>query len=244
MKRNSLIIVFFTMYISFCLHTAAQSNIWINGYTYTEEAGKQIMIPFATISVYDYMQTDLLKYFVVSGPCGNYRIKPYDYKKQYHFVVEAPGYKTRIFNMKEVPEIMNGKPFKGNVTIHILMEKVPSQSVASTKFQTYTKEKLEKNRKVKFLPELLSLLPEIRKEGEDWITTKGEGSVCLFLNGVNVDSKTLSTLNELPTNVVSSLEYYQLPQGGAYDAVVNIVLSMGQKASIPTFQLMQSKLIF
>lgn len=242
MKKISLILLSLFAFVS--LHTAAQSNIWVNGYTYTEEAGKQIMIPFATISVYDYIQTDQLKYFVVSGPYGNYRIKPYDYKKQYHFVVEAPGYKTRTFNMKEVPEIMNGKPFSGNTTISILMEKDPSQSVASTEPQTYTKEQLEKNGKVKLLPELLSLLPEIRKEGEDWITVKGEGSVCLFLNGVNVNSKTLSALNELPTNVVSSLEYYQLPQGGAYDAVVNIVLSMGQKASRPTFQLMQSKLIF
>lgn len=242
MKKISLILLSLFAFVS--LHTAAQSNIWVNGYTYTEEAGKQIMIPFATISVYDYIQTDQLKYFVVSGPYGNYRIKPYDYKKQYHFVVEAPGYKTRTFNMKEVPEIMNGKPFSGNTTISILMEKDSSQSVASTEPQTYTKEQLEKNGKVKLLPELLSLLPEIRKEGEDWITVKGEGSVCLFLNGANVNSKTLSALNELPTNVVSSLEYYQLPQGGAYDAVVNIVLSMGQKASRPTFQLMQSKLIF
>lgn len=108
----------------------------------------------------------------------------------------------------------------------------------------YTKEELEKSGKVKLLPELLSLLPEIRKEGEDWITIKGEGSVCLFLNGIKVDSKVLSTLNKLPTNVVSSLEYYQLPQGGIYDAVVNIVLSIGQKASMPTYELMQSFLIF
>ena len=244
MKRNSLMIVFFIISISCSLHTAAQSNIWINGYTYTEEAGKQIMIPFATISVYDYIQTDQLKYFVVSGPCGNYRIKPYDYKKQYRFVVEAPGYKTRTFNVKEVPEIVNAKPFSGNSTIHILMEKDTMQSVDSLFKTIYMKEELEKTGKVKLLPELLSLLPKIRKEGEDWITIKREGSVCLFLNGLKVDSKALSTLNELPTNVVSSLEYYQLPQGGTYDAAVNIVLSIGQKASMPTYELMQSSLIF
>lgn len=98
MKKINFILLFLFACIS--LHTAAQSNIWVNGYTYTEEAGKQIMIPFATISVYDYGQEDQLRYFTMSGPFGNYHIKPYDYKKQYHFVVEAPGYKTRAFNME------------------------------------------------------------------------------------------------------------------------------------------------
>lgn len=243
MKKNNLLLLFLFACVN--LHTAAQSNIWINGYTYTENAGKQITIPFATISVYDYTQTDQLRYFTMSGPFGNYHIKPYDYKKQYHFVVEAPGYKTRTFNMKEVPEMMNGKPFSGNTTVSILMEKDSLQFVASAKPKIYTKEELEKNGlKVKSLSELLSLLPEIRKEGEDWITTEDEGSVCLFLNGSNVTLQVLPALKELPPSVVSSFEYYQLPQGGTYSAVVNIVLSAGQKASMPTHRLMQSKLTF
>lgn len=244
MKKINFILLFLFACIS--LHTAAQSNIWVNGYTYTEEAGKQIMIPFATISIYDYGQEDQLRYFTVSGPFGNYHIKPYDYKKQYHFVVEAPGYKTRSFNMKEVPETMNGKPFSGNTTVSIRMEKDPSQSTVSVEPKKYTKEELEKENglKSKSLPELLCTLPEIRKEGDEWITADGEGSVCLFLNGTIVAPEVLPALNELPTNTVSSFEYYQLPNGSVYNAVLNIVLSAGQKATAPTYKLMQSSLIF
>lgn len=245
MKRNSLIIALFTLCISFSLHTVAQTNIWINGYTYTEEQGKQIMVPFATISVYDYPKTDELKYFTMSGTKGNYSIRPYDYKKQYHFVVEAAGYKSKEFNLKEIPEMNNGKVFSGNCTVHILLEKAsPIDKADSTKLITYNREELEKKGETKSVPDLLNAIPGIRKEGNDWITSKDEGSVCLLLNGTILTAQMLSKFYELPMSVVSAIEYYQLPKGGIYEAAINIVLSAGKQASAPDYILKQNDLIF
>lgn len=242
MKTISIILLF--MFACISQQTTAQSNIWINGYTYTEEQGKQVMIPFVTISIYDYPQTNNLKYFVVSGTHGNYSIKPFDYKKQYHYVVEAPGYKTKEFNTNPIPETNNGKPFSGNCTIHILMEKDTLHPITNALPKIYQKDELKKKGKVKSINDLLALMPEISKEGNDWITTEGKGSVCLCLNGTNLTAQTLPMLNELPTDAVSSLEYYQLPQGGIYEAVVNIMLIAGKQASAPTYTLQQSNLIF
>lgn len=102
----------------------AQSEIWVSGNVYTEVEGKQVMIPFATICVYDLTDTEKMEYFSVSGMQGNYYLKPYNYKKQYHYVVSAFGYKTKEFNLKEIPEYMDGKPFSGNATVNVKMEKV------------------------------------------------------------------------------------------------------------------------
>lgn len=236
--------LFTIILLSICCNITAQSNIWINGYTYTEEQGKQIMVPFATICVYDYAQTDELKYFVVSGTHGNYSIKPFDYKKQYHIVVEAPGYKTKTFNLKSIPETNNGKPFSGNCTIHILMEKDSLRNIHETTSKMYEMKELKGKAEIKSIPEILNLIPEIQKEGSDWINSKTKGSVCLFLNGTYITAEAYPQLEELPANIISSIKFHQLPESGIYDSALNIILSIGQQSSTPTYILKQSNLTF
>lgn len=236
--------IFTIMLLFVCCNITAQSNIWINGYTYTEEQGKQIMIPFATVCVYDYAQKEELRYFAVSGTHGNYSIKPFDYKKQYHIVVEAPGYKTKEFNLKPIPETNNGKLFSGNCTIHILMEKDSLNMICETTPKIYGIDDFKSKDEIKSIPEILNLIPEIEKEGNDWINAKTKGSVCLFLNGTSITTEAYPQLEELPANIVSSIEFYQLPKGGIYESALNIILSIGKQSSTPTYILKQSNLTF
>lgn len=232
-----------TLFLCFCLNATAQTNIWIMGYIYAEENGNQITVPFATISIFDYSQQDEMKYFTVSGIYGNYSIKPYDHKKQYHIVVEAPGYKTRSFNLKEIPEVWNGKPFSGNCNLNILMEKDNGQSTTTSIAKVYKKEELKKVAEAKTLSELLLTIPEIKKEGNDYITTNGN-SVCLFINGSNAPTSILHMLGELEISDIASIEYYQLPDDATYGAILNVIMNAGQQAASPNRILKQSSLIF
>lgn len=241
MKKSNIILAFFLVCVN--LSIAAQSKIWIMGNVYTEEQGKQTTIPFATISIYDYKQQNELKYFKVCGPHGNYNINPYDYKKQYHFIVEAPGFKTKEFNLKAIPEVWNGKPFSGNCNVNILMERQTDQAINNTP-RIYKLADLKKRGKAQSLTDLLCLVPEIQKDGDSWVTKQGEGSVCLFLNGIHATPKTLSKFDEIPSAGIASIEYYQLPEGGIYDATVNITLIVGKPATAPTYKLKPSRFIF
>lgn len=241
MKTRILILAFLFACISLC--ATAQPKIFIMGYAYTEEGNKQTIVPFATISVYDYNQPNELKYFTTCGPYGNYTIRPYDHTKKYRFVVEASGYKIKEFNLEEIPEVWKGKPFSGNrnVNIPLIKDKNTSSTIRDKK---YTIAMLKKEAKVKTITDLLHLIPEIRKEGNDWITAKGEGSVCLFLNGIVAAPQTLAKLDKLPVDGVTSIDYYQLGQGGLYDATINISLIVGKPATAPTDKLSPSPLMF
>lgn len=241
MRTKKIILTFLFIHLS--LYVAAQSNIWLTGYIYCEKAGKQTTVPFATVSVYDYNKPNELIYFTVCGPHGNYNIKPYDHTKKYHFVVEAPGYKIKKINLKEIPEIWNGKPFSGNCNVYIPLDK---DEKTSSKIETkiYTKEELKKGEKAQTITDLLLLMPNICKEGNDWVTAQGKGSVCIFLNGIKATPKTLSNFDKVPADGVASIKYYQLPQGGIFDATVNITLIVGKPATPPTDKLEPSRFIF
>lgn len=241
MKTKKVILTFLFMYIS--LYAAAQADIWLTGYIYNEEAGKQATVPFAAISVYDYNNPNELKYFTICGPHGNYRIKPYDHTKKYHFVVESPGYKTKEINLKEIPEAWNGKPFSGNCNVYIPLDK-DNKISSKIETKTYTKEELKKRGKAQTITDLLLLMPEIRKEGNDWVTTQGDGSVCIFLNGIKTTQKTLAKFDKVPADGVASIKYYQLPQDSFFDATVNITLIVGRPATAPANKLRPSRFIF
>ena len=129
----------------------AQSEIWVSGNVYTEVEGKQVMIPFATICVYDLTDTEKMEYFSVSGMQGNYYLKPYNYKKQYHYVVSAFGYKTKEFNLKEIPEYMDGKPFSGNATVNVKMEKSNDALTPMIKKIVYPLAELKKKGNAKYV---------------------------------------------------------------------------------------------
>nr|WP_294763039.1 hypothetical protein [Prevotella sp.] len=222
----------------------AQSEIWISGNVYTEVEGKQVMIPFATICVYDLTDTDKMEYFSVSGMQGNYYLKPYNYKKQYHYVVSAFGYKTKEFNLKEIPEYMDGKPFSGNATINVKMEKCTDALTPMIKKIVYPLAGLKKKSNAKYVVDALEMLPEIKKDGNDWIDSSTGESVCFFLNGTYVTPDIYTQLKVIPLDMIVELEYYKLPEGGNYGAVVNIHLSVGQTCKAPDYTLKENELIF
>lgn len=217
----------------------AQSNIWINGYVFTEKDSIQTPIPFATISLFESEKQDDIAYFAVCGPSGNYTIKPYDYKKAYYVVVKAPGYRSKSFHLKAVSEEWNGKPFSGNASVHVKL--MPDNNISTIEKKDFAPNHLPDS--IHKLSQYLLSLPNVHKEGKDWITTKGS-SIILFINGNSIAPNVLETLDEIPLGVVSTVEYYELPHNDLFGMALNIVLKVGSKASFPTFHLKESNLIY
>lgn len=238
MKTYKFIFAFILMCISFNLSAQSESKIWIDGYVFTEIPDNQKGIPFAIISLYDTPNHDNLKYFTVCGPFGNYRIKPYEYTKEYYGTIECPGYESRSFHIKPVPEFWSdGRPFKGNATVNIKLNPISiSKNIVSEKF-------VNKNDSVKNLLQFLQTLPNIIYENGN-LFTKHEGSICLLMNGYFINSSNLiQLLEQIPANAVSSIEYYTLPEENLYHAAVNVVLKIGTQASWPKYSKKESFLI-
>lgn len=236
MKTKNLIKLFLCACLSFEASAQSGSKIWINGNAFSESGGSQKAVPFATISFYDAPDYANLAYFTVCGPVGNYRVNPYEYTKDYYVVAECPGYETRKFHLKPIPEVWNGRPFSGNATVDIRMEPVsPVKDIAPEKFEGGGKEG-------KNLLQLLQGLPGITY-ADGSLLTKEEGSVCLLMNGYSVGADVVGQLDKIPGNAVSCLEYYPLPEGGLYQAAVNVVLSVGTQAAWPDYRKTNSSLI-
>lgn len=240
MKKN--LIMLLMLLVSTVMN--AQSKIWINGNVYAIENGKQVMVPFATINVYDYPASDQVKYFAVCGQEGNYMVNPYEYTKKHHVVVTAPGYKTKEFNLKEIPETWNGEPFSGNATVNIKMEKATDAATIAYQPTTYTMTELNKNGTAKNALDVLTLIPEIKKDEDTWVDKETDESVCLFLNGIFVTRNIYEQLPELPANMITHVESYKLPQGGNYGKAININISAMEPCKAPDFELMESDLMF
>lgn len=222
----------------------AQSDIWVSGYVYTEVEGQQVMIPFATISVYDLTETDKMEYYSVSGMQGNYTIKPYHYQKPYHYVVRALGFKTKEFNLKAIPEYIDGKPFSGNASVNVKLERDSAIQVPHTQCVAYTMSELQKKGKAKSIIDAFNLLDEIKQDGNDWIDMKSEESVCFFMNGMYVTADVYAKLQYIPADMIAKLEYYKLPKNCDYGAAVNIMLSVGSESKAPNYKLGESELVY
>ena len=240
MKKS--IMIFLVLLVS--IATNAQSDIWVNGYVYSEVEGQQVMIPFATIGVYDLAETDKMEYYSVSGMQGNYCLKPYNYQKQYHYVVRALGFKTKEFNLKDIPEYMDGKPFSGNATVNVKLERDSTIKVEEIKCISHSMGELQKKGKAKNVLDALSLLDEIKQDVNDWIDVKSDESICFFLNGMYVTADVYAKLQFLPVDMIVKLEYYKLPKGCNYGAGVNIVLAVGPENKAPNYKLGESKLVY
>ena len=222
----------------------AQSDIWVNGYVYTEVDGQQIMIPFATISVYDLTETDQMEYYSVSGMQGNYTIKPYHYQKPYHYVVRALGFKTKEFDLKAIPEYIAGKPFSGNASVNVKLERDSAIQVPHMQCVAHAMSELQKKGKAKNIMDALNLLDEIKQDGNDWIDTASEESVCFFMNGMYVTADIYAKLQCLPADMIAKLEYYKLPKDCNYGAAVNILLTIGTESKMPNYKLGECELAY
>lgn len=238
MKACKFILSYFFVCMAFSLFAQSESKIWIDGYVFSETAETQKGVPFAVISFFDTATHDNLAYFTVCGPFGNYRIKPYDYTREYHAVVECPGYETRMFRIKPVPETWSdGRPFIGNATVNIRLNPMPaSKDIVPEKF-------VNEDKSVRNLLQFLQTLPDIVYEDGN-LFTRREGNVCLLMNGYYMNgSGLIQQLEQIPANAVSCIEYYTLPEEGIYQAAVNVVLSIGTQASWPEYKKKDAALI-
>lgn len=237
MKTHKFILAFFLTCISFNLSAQSESKIWIDGYVFSETTEKQKAVPFATISFYDTVNHDNLIYFTVCGPFGNYRIKPYDYTKEYYGTVECPGYEVRTFHIKPIPETWgDGRPFKGNATVNIKLNPISvSTDILAKKIEN-------KNDTIKNLLQFLQTLPNIIYE-EGNLVTKQEESVCLLINGYFINGNLVQELDQIPVNAVSYIECYTLPEESIYRTAVNVILTVGTQASWPEYKKRETSLV-
>lgn len=234
----------FVVLMSVASSVSAQSDVWLHGYVYSEAEGRQEMIPFATISVYDHDNSENLNAYIVSGIYGEYMLRPYDSRLPHTFVVEAPGYKTRRLSLKEIPEMMGGQPVRGSVSVHFDMER-DSSAVFVTEKKEYDKSMIADKDSVKTIKQMLTLI-EYLEYDEGLLVEKSTGeSVCMMLNGVSMSFVPMSEIEALPLEAVSKIEYYSLPEGGAYGAGVNLVIpTLGYESQLPPVKLQKSQLVF
>lgn len=224
--------------------TISASDVWVKGYVISKADGKQSVVPFATISVYDYENTDNLKSYLISGINGEYMLRPYDRNQQHTFIVEAPGYKSRRFNLKEIPNTMNGWEIKGSVSVHIELERDSSAVYAAEK-KVYDKAVLAGTDSINSVKQMLASVEELECDDNLWVVKATGESVCVMLNGVYMSFAPMSEIEPLPAEIVSRIEYYPLPEGGAYGAVVNLVIpNLGYESQIPPVELQTSPLVF
>lgn len=223
---------------------SAQSDVWLRGYVYSTVNGKQEMVPFATISVYDYDNSENLKSYLISGLYGEYMLRPYDRKQPHTIVVEAPGYKTCRINLKEVPEVMNGWAVRGNLSVHIEMERDGADMFVAEK-KEYDGTMFAGNDAVESLKQMLAKVDELEYDENLWVKKATGESVCMMLNGVYMSFAPMSEIEALPADAVKRIEYYQLPEGGPYGAVVNLVIpDLGYESQLPPVALHKSPLEF
>lgn len=223
---------------------SAQTDVWLRGYVYSTAGDKQDMIPFATISVYDYDDSESMKAYIVSGIYGEYMLRPYDRTRQHTIVVEAPGYKTRRINLREIPEMMGGQPVRGSMSVHFEMER-DSSAVFVPEKKEYDKSVIAGNDSVKSVKQVLELIDEIECDENVWVEKATGESVCIMFNGVYMPFVPMAEIEPVPAEAISKIEYYSLPEGGAYGAVVNLVIpALGYESQLPPVKLQNSQLVF
>lgn len=222
----------------FGLSASAQEDIWVNGYVFNEKDNVQTMIPFATVKFYNDKACKNLAYFYTCGPFGNYNIKPYNYKKDYYIVVEAPGYKTRQLHITPISETYNGKKFTGNATVHVRLEPDGTNKPCASKVIT-GKEIPAKMSNVK---KYLLSLDGINYDSDGWFSNDDRG-ILLCLNGMPMDSKQLSILSEIPVNGVKNITIYDTDDRSPYGKAIDITLIIGKPATAPNYTLGESALI-
>lgn len=237
-------VIAFMILMSVVSSVSAQSDVWLHGYVYSNAGEKQEMIPFATISVYAHDDSENLKAYIVSGIYGEYMLRPYDRKQPHTFVVEAPGYKTHRLSLKEIPEMMGGQPVRGSVSVHIEMERDSSAVIVPEK-KEYDKSMFAGNDSVKTVKQMLELIDEIECDEDVWVAKSTGESVCMMLNGVYMSFVPMTEIEEIPAEAASKIEYYSLPEGGVYGAVVNLVIpTLGYESQVPPVKLQKSHLEF
>ena len=214
-------------------------GLYFFGHVYYENvSGKQIMLPFTTIKIYEESNPETVKFTRFAGTDGSYRVDNIDISKSYILIAYAPGLKEQSFLFQGY----NKQPsFKGNLSTHMCLETSDGFSTPLKK-KIFTPKILSINKKSK-IKDLFDQLPCLKNEDEDYVTNNG-GSVRIFVNGASVQPRELSVLFKSSFKAVKSIEYYNLEKFGnsAYQGVINIILTAGEQVKPPKFKCQSIKI--
>lgn len=209
-----------------------KSKIYPDGTVYfTDDDGEKYAIPFATVSVYEKDDRDKLVYYVMADRFGHYRIPKYDYTKPFYYVLEAPGFVPKGELVDELPTVRkwdNDKPLMGNYSISFEVEKDSLFPDKPYSLRVFDAASLKKATEPGGLLELVGAVPGIKYEDGELSTTEG-GAVRLKITDGEVPPELWSYLPMVPSLFIEELELYTLPKGGSFDAVVNVVGTIGKR---------------
>lgn len=209
-----------------------KSKIYPDGTVYfIDDDGEKYAIPFATVSVYDKDDRDKLVYYVMADRFGHYRIPKYDYTKSFYYVLEAPGFVPKGEYVDELPTVRkwdNNKPLTGNYSISFEVGRDSLAPKSPYSLKVFDAASLKEAANPESLLDLVGAVPGIKYEGGELLTTDG-GAVRLKITDGEVPSEMWSYLSMVPCLLIEELELYTLPEGGAFDAVVNVVGSIGKR---------------
>lgn len=208
-----------------------RSEIYPVGTAFFEaDDGEHYAIPFATFSFYDHDDNDKLVYLVMADRFGTYTIRNYDYKRSFVCIVEAPGLGSLRCEVDSFigMTLPDGRPLlRGNLDYHFKLKKVSDVGIPYS-LKTYKVDDLRRKADAGDLMELLGSIPGLRYEGGE-LTTSDGGSVRLKANDDEIPSGVLKYINALPLVALTEVEVYTLPEGGLFDAVVNILVVGGKR---------------
>jgi len=223
---NRILIIISTLLFMFNSTINAQGTAAIYGFVVEKDSTAKTGvrgIPFCTVKYCDINNHDVIEYLGVTDLRGFYSLGENIPIKNYHVVIESPGYNT-------ISKDMGNFPAQELLTLHFEMTRSGSVPVAAR--QSYSLSDLNIPKKQK-LSEAVTRIPGITVDEYGNLLTEEGGSVRLLLVGQNVPFTDLAQLDEIPMSYVSHFEYYDITDfNTVYSGIVNIVLTTGQSTEL------------
>lgn len=199
---------------------------------FVDDDGVEKAIPFAVLSVYDKSKGGELAYVCMADRFGHYAIKQYDYNKAFTYVIEAPGFVADTVDVAKLPTTWkNGSPVRGNVTSNFELKRAVGERLAKPyHLKAYRESEIKVTSDAGGWEGLVRSLPGFKVEDGELVTTAGD-AVRIKINDGEMPAEVRKYLTYMPCFMVSDVEVYTLAPGGLYGAVVNIVGTVGQRAT-------------
>ena len=173
-------------------------------------------IPFCTVKYCDIDNHDIVEYIGMTDLRGFYDMGYNIPIKNYHVVIEAPGYTT-------ISKDMGKFPVQEELSLHFEMTR--SGNVPEAVKHSYSLSDLNASGKQK-LTEVIAAIPDIIIDEYGSILTKDEGSVKILLGGQTLPPDAdLSQLDEIPLSYVSRFDYFDLTEfNTVYSGTLSIMV--------------------
>lgn len=223
---SRILIIISTLLFMFNSTMNAQGTTAIYGFVVEKDSTAMTGvrgIPFCTVKYCDINDHNVVEYMGVTDLRGFYNLGENIPIKNYHVVIEAPGYDT-------ISKDMGNFPTQELLTLHFEMTRSGSVPVAARQCYSLPYLKIQKKQK---LSEAVTLIPGITVDEYGNMLTEEGGSVKILLGGQNVPFTDLAQFDEIPTSYVSHFEYYDITDfNTVYSGIVNIVLTTGQNTEL------------